>query len=148
MSLPPPLVEGRSDERETFRLVNALRENVPGPTFGLIPVGSLSLLSMGQRLAVPASNLGWVTEFIDIVPDTISGGAQTIAPVIRIGSNATFDNVAPLLNLGTALVVDTVVPVPLAAAVSQRLAIYVDVQTAGFGPSVLSATVYIAGYYR
>lgn len=141
-------LQPRDGEEQLKKLVNQMRRNLPGPAKILIPVGSLSLLAAAQTLAIPANATGWVTTDAYIVPDEITG-VQSTAPIIRIGSNATFDNVAPLLNLGTALVVDTAVTITLAAT---KLAltddIYLDVQTAGTGPTELTATVYVDGFYR
>lgn len=143
-----PQLGTRDGELEMKRLLNQMRRNLPGPAKMILPVGSLSLLATGQTLAVPANATGWVTTAAYVVPDAITG-VQTTAPIIRIGSNATFDNVAPLLNLGTTLVVDTVVTVTLAATkLSLEDDIYFDVQTAGTGPTELTATAYVEGFYR
>lgn len=129
------------------RLVNQMRRNLPGPALLRIPLGPVDLLTTGQTLAIPANAEGWASEFIDIIPVTITG-AQTGAPIVRLGSNATFDNVAPLTNLGTALVADEIVPVTLTAPVTlQSDPVYFDVQTAGTGPTVLTVMVYVAGYF-
>lgn len=139
----------KDGDEQLKKLVNQMRRNLPGPAKVIIPVGSLSLLSTGQTLAVPANATGWVTTAAFIVPDEITG-AQAGAPIIRIGSNATFNDVATVQNLGAALVVDTVVPVTtlVSPAVALTDDIYFDVQTAGTGPTVLTVTAYVEGFYR
>lgn len=143
----PQLHEGRDGPKEQVKLINQLRRNLPGPAMLLIPVGPINLLSGGQTLAIAANANGWVTTFVDLVPDVITG-AQSSAPDIRIGSNATFDDVVPSVSLGTTLVVNERVPLTLVSpVVSLTNDIYIDI-LAGSGPSVLTATVYLSGYYR
>lgn len=143
----PELVQGRDGERELYQLVNELRRNLTAPAFNRIPI-EVDLLTAGQTELVPRNGVGWVTAFVDIIP-TVTDGTQSVAPIIRIGSDATFDNIAPLANLGTSLVVDEIVPVTLTSPMTTQYdPIYFDVQTAGSGPTTLTAKVYISGYYR
>lgn len=141
------LREGTDKERQLYRLVNQMRRNLPAPAHLRIPVGPVDLLTSGPILAIPSNANGWVTKFIDIIPVTITG-AQTGAPIVRVGSNATYDNVAPLANLGLALVVDTVVPMTLTAPVTaQADPIYFDVATAATGPTTITVMVNLGGYF-
>lgn len=147
--LLPQLDEGRDGPKQLIKLVNQLRRSLPGPAYVVQNAGTFSLLSTQQIEIVSANSTGWVTKSADIIPDAITG-AQTGAPIIRIGTVASgYDDVAPLTNLGTALVANRPVAITLAAPLdSQTDPIFVDVQTAGTGPTVLNATVYVTGYYR
>ena len=146
--LLPELHQGRDGETQLYKLANQLRRQVPGPTKTLLSIGPLSLLGTGPTLIVPTNVTGWITTAAYVIPAIING-VQTGAPIVRIGSNATFDNVAPLVNLGLLLVVDTVVSVTLTApVVAQANPIYFDVATAGTGPTDLLITVHLEGFFR
>jgi len=135
----PQIHEGRDGVTAVIKLLNELRRNVRGPTKTIVPCGSLSLLTSGQTPFIPANAFGWVTTGGYVVPDIITG-AQVGAPLIRIGANATWDNVVNITNLGLALAVDTAVPLTIVTpTVAQANIVYLDV-TAGAGPTVLNAT--------
>lgn len=142
----PALHPSRDGLRELIKLINQIRNNVPARTTSVIDIGVVSLLSTSVTEIVPANSSGWVTTAVHLFPVTITG-AQATAPIVRLGSNATHDNVAPLFNLGIGLVVDTQVSITLATTTLQSNPVSFEVQTAGTGPTVLTADVFILGYF-
>lgn len=142
-----PQIQPRDEDLQLRKLINQMRRNLPGPAFLRMSV-QVDLLTVGTTLVVPANSEGWVTEFIDLFLDDVTG-VQGAGADVSIGSNATFDNVAVFVNLGAGMVVNEQIQMtPFAPMASLTDPIYFDVQTAATGPSVLLATVYLAGYFR
>lgn len=142
----PRLHQDRDGEKQIINKVNQLSDQLPGNAWLMLPVGPFNMLTTGQTLCVPANVPGWNTVSIDFIP-TITG-SQSGAPIVRVGYNATFDNIVALTNLGTTLTSGQPTPLLLAAVpVGATVPIYIDVQTAATGPTSFTGKLYLGGYY-
>lgn len=144
----PQLRQGRDGETQLYKLVNQLRRNVPAPTMTVIPVGPVDLLTIGETLWIPANSGGWVTTAVYLIPEVIDG-VQSGAPQISVGISPSFDTIVTTISLGTALVVGEINPLTLVLpVVSETQDIMFHVDVGGTGPTTLTATSYIAGFFR
>lgn len=149
----PQLRDGRDDETAKIKLINQLRRNVPGPTQTVQASGSINLLTTGIYEIVPANATGWVTLKAFIIPDTVTG-AQSVGSNVSIGTAASlYTDIYLLNNLGVGLVAGQ--PVELTPfttdpdlPIVETDALSVKVASSSSGPTTLTATFYLLGFYR
>lgn len=145
----PRLHPERDQLKQTILLVNQLRENTPDRGYLMIPVGPINLLETGTTLAIQANVPGFATDFINVVPRTVTG-ALTVSPEISIGANVTFDDIVAVNTLGGGLALAEKKPIALpivANLIASTDPIYINVVTAATGYTTLTAVVYFGGYY-
>ena len=120
---------------------------MPQPAGLLVPAGSINLLAQGLTTIVPASS-GWITTAAFLIADS-ADGAQLTGATIRIGSAGTYDEVVAAVNLGTTMVVGELVILTLVTPmVSLSGVVALQVDTAATGPTAISASVYLQGFFR
>ena len=111
----------------------------PGTTFAICPAASLGVF-IGKR---------FLPLFCFLHLRTMTGGALTTSPGVRIGTNAAHNNVAPLFTPGTGIAVGVIGAMPLAspmvAPALDSADILLELFAAAVGPTTMTADAYLVG---
>jgi hypothetical protein len=116
----------------------------------LAPAGTLIEL-VPQEAQLDPGELILLPQYIYAVMRTRVGAALTVSPKIRIGANATHDDVCPIFTVPLATPLNVFAQLPLAAfpliPVNMRaLPVYVEVTQAGVGPSSCTGDIILVGF--
>ena len=141
-----PQIQPRDEDLQLRKLINQMRRNLPGPAL-LRFSAQVDLLTTNQTIIVPDNANGWVTTFMDLIVNELVG-VQTITPEFSAGTLPGITNVAGDQSLSATPVVGEVFPIVTRTPMNaQTDAIYAVITAAASGPTTLTATVYIGGYF-
>ncbi len=126
-------------------------------TFGQVvfPLFSVSMKSApGTTIVLGASgaqytNQRFIPQFCYTRVRSMTGGALTTSPTIRIGTNGTHDNICPAFTPSTSVQVDMIGAVPFAAPLSAPAIdtsnIVLEITQSAVGPTTMLADILLIG---
>jgi hypothetical protein len=111
--------------------------------------GTLVNLSANVRAQIASLAGRFIPQFCYLGLRTLTGGALTTSPGLRVGTNATHDNVCPIFIPPTSLVIGQIgsfpLKVPLIAPPLDTTDLFLELTQTAVGPSTMTADILLIG---